>query len=198
MNMILAFIISSILLGVGLAMDAFSVSCAEGLRVPDMERSAKWRIAGTFAFFQFLMPVLGWAGVHTIVTLFSAFEKAVPWIGFLLLLYIGGKMLLEGIRDRRSPDEAPEENDPVRGGTLFVLGIATSIDALSVGFAIADYTAEEAFLASVIIAFVTLLICLGGLRLGRMVGSKLKGSASILGGAILIFIGISIVVRSFL
>ena len=192
------FILSSILLGTGLAMDAFSVSAAEGLRVPSMKWGARFRIAGTFAFFQFLMPVLGWAGVRTVVRFFSSFMKAVPWIALILLGYIGGKMLLEGIRDRRSPEPAAVPKDPVRGGTLLMLGIATSIDALSAGFALAHYSPEEAFLAGLIIAFVTLLICLFGLRLGRLAGAKLQGSAQIFGGSILILIGLSIFIRAFM
>ena len=179
-------------------MDAFSVSAAEGLRVPSMKWGDRLTIAGTFAFFQFLMPVLGWAAIRTVVQFFSAFTKAVPWIALILLAYIGGKMLLEGIRERRSGETAPPQKDPVRGGTLFLLGIATSIDALSAGFALAHYSPEEAFLAGVIIAVTTLLICLGGLRLGRLAGTLLKGYSQIFGGCILIFIGLSIFVRSFL
>lgn len=88
------FFLNSALLGVGLAMDAFSVSMANGLHDPRMSRGTMCRIAGTFALFQAVMPMTGWVCVHTIVELFSSFEKFIPWIALALLGYIGGKMLV--------------------------------------------------------------------------------------------------------
>ena len=190
MEGLFVFILNSILLGVGLAMDAFSVSAANGLREPEMPRRRAFLIAGTFAFFQFLMPVAGWFCVRTVASYFSAFEKVVPWIAFLLLLFIGGKMLLEGIRGK--------EGTETKGGELLVQGIATSIDALSVGFAFAGYGTARAFAASLIIAAVTLLICLAGIRIGRAAGTRLAGKAQILGGVILIGIGIEILLTGIL
>ena len=96
------FILNSLLFGVGLAMDAFSVSMANGLREPDMKTSRMCIIAGTFAFFQILMPLLGWVCVHTIAEMFEGFQRLIPWIALLLLGYIGGKMLLEGLRGEES------------------------------------------------------------------------------------------------
>ena len=95
----ISFVVNSVLLGVGLAMDAFSVSMADGLSNPKMPRAEMGRIAGCFAFFQWLMPMLGWVLVHTIVLYFQAFQKLIPWIALILLCYIGGSMLLEGIRN---------------------------------------------------------------------------------------------------
>ena len=92
------FIINSLLLGVGLAMDAFSVSLADGLGEPKMRRFKACAIAGAFAFFQALMPMTGWVCVKTIVGYFTKLQKAVPWIALLLLLYIGGSMLVEGLK----------------------------------------------------------------------------------------------------
>lgn len=183
----LLFIFNSIALGVGLAMDAFSVSLANGLREPGMNAKRMFLIAGTFAFFQTMMPLIGWVCVHTVVTYFSMFEKAIPWIALGLLGYIGGSMLKEGF----SPDEE-EELTQVGGGTLVMQGIATSIDALSVGFTIAEYDFLHALSASLIIGAVTLAICLAGLKIGRQFGMKLAGRASILGGVILIAIGLEI------
>ena len=160
------FFLNSALLGVGLAMDAFSVSMANGLHDPRMSRGTMCRIAGTFALFQAVMPMTGWVCVHTIVELFSSFEKFIPWIALALLGYIGGKMLVEGI--------------------------ATSIDALSVGFTISEYGWLMALAASLIIAVVTFFICMAGLRIGKKFGTKLSGKASILGGIILIGIGLEI------
>ena len=183
------FFFNSILLGVGLAMDAFSVSMANGLNEPHMKKNRMCGIAGVFAFFQFLMPMIGWICVHTVVQYFKAFEKFIPWIALFLLLYIGGSMLMEGIKGGEE-----EEHHGVGIKALLVQGVAPSIDALSVGFTIADYGFLMAFVCSVIIAIVTFFICVGGLRIGKTVGTKLSNKASILGGVILIFIGIEIFV----
>ena len=192
MNLSVSFVFGNILLGVGLAMDAFSVSMANGLNDPKMKRSGIVRIAGAFGLFQFLMPMLGWVCVHTIVQYFSAFQKAIPWIALGLLGWIGGKMLYEGIR----PQQADAEAKSLSHGDLLMQAVATSIDALSVGFTIAEYGALSAFLASVIIAIVTFAICVGGVLIGRKDGTKLSGKASILGGIILILIGIEIFVSN--
>lgn len=188
----LMFFINSILLGVGLAMDAFSVSMANGLNEPKMKVGRMSLIAGCYAFFQFAMPMIGWICVHTIVVYFQKFEKFIPWIALILLLYIGGKMLIEGIKGE---DEDDDSDKRLSFGTLIIQGIATSIDALSVGFTIADYGAVMALVASVIIAVVTFFICIGGLKIGKTVGTKLSNKAAILGGVILIGIGIEIFVK---
>ena len=193
MNDGLVFVANSALLGVGLAMDAFSVSTANGLNDPGMGRGRMASIAGTFAGFQFLMPVVGWACVRTIAEAFEAFQRVIPWIALALLGWIGGKMLAEGLSRR---EEDVGEGARLGGGTLLAQGIATSIDALSVGFTISDYGAAQAFGAAAIIAAVTFVICIGGLRIGRRFGTRLAGKASVLGGAILIFIGLEIFVRS--
>ncbi len=182
------FLFNSILLGIGLAMDAFSVSLANGLNEPLMKRGRMCAIAGIFAFFQALMPMTGWTCVHTILQYFKAFEKLIPWIALILLLFIGGKMLVEGIKG----NEDEEEKSGVGFGALLVQGVATSIDALSVGFTISDYGFVMALVCSLIIAVVTFIICMAGLFIGRKFGTKLAGRASILGGSILVFIGIEI------
>jgi len=183
-----SFFLTSILLGVGLAMDAFSVSLANGLNEPDMKKKRMCLMAGVFAFFQFFMPMIGWICVHTIVNYFTAFEAFIPWIALALLGYIGGKMLWEGIRG----GESEQNHCPVGLMGLAVQGVATSIDALSVGFTIADYGLLMAFVCCALIAAVTFIICMGGICLGRKFGTKLAGKASILGGVILIFIGLEI------
>ena len=187
------FFLNSGLLGVGLAMDAFSVSLANGLHDPHMSRRRGTIIAGTFAGFQAAMPMLGWVCVHTIVELFSSFETFVPWIALALLGYIGGKMLVEGIKG-----EEAEEVAELSAGALFVQGVATSIDALSVGFTISEYGWGMALVCSLIIAVVTFFLCAAGLSLGKKFGTKLSGKASILGGVILIGIGLEIFVTGVL
>ena len=181
------FFLNSALLGVGLAMDAFSVSLANGLHDPHMSRRRGAIIAGTFGVFQAAMPMAGWLCVHTIVELFSAFEKFIPWIALALLGYIGGKMLMEGIKG-----EEAEEAAELSAGALFMQGVATSIDALSVGFTISEYGWLMALVCSLIVATVTFFICEAGLSLGKKFGTKLSGKASILGGVILIGIGLEI------
>lgn len=240
---IYGFVINSIMLGVGLAMDAFSVSIANGLHAPDMKGGMKAKIAGTFAGFQFLMPMIGWLLVHYLLETFEQFQKWIPWIALALLLYIGGKMIFEAFQDDEESDGASERSvleinvegvneasfedretgkeaesfadmgsessesiagskdnslskiSPVSNKELVIQGIATSIDALSVGFTIADYKCHMALLCSVIIAVVTYIICQIGLRIGIRVGMKLAKKASVFGGLILIFIGVEIFVR---
>ncbi len=187
----LAFFINSILFGVGLAMDAFSVSLANGLQEPKMRPGRMCGIAGTFAVFQILMPLIGWFCVRTAAERFAAFHRLIPWIALILLLYIGGKMLLEGIRGGEEQEDAPVLT---RTG-LMLQGIATSIDALSVGFTIADYSWQEALAEALIIGVVTFGICIAGLKIGKRFGMKLAGKASVLGGVILIAIGLEIFLK---
>ena len=195
MSMNLVFFLNSAALGVGLAMDAFSVSLANGLHEPRMPRGRMYFIAGVYAFFQFLMPMTGWACIHTIAVLFSAFRKMIPWIALGLLLYLGGKMILEGVQERNSGSDGGT-GPCLSGKDLLLQGIATSIDALSVGFAIAEYALILAFIASLIIAAVTFIICIGGLLIGRKAGTALSWKASVLGGCILVLIGIEIFLKN--
>lgn len=190
MDISLIFLVNSVLLGVGLAMDAFSVSLANGLNEPKMNKARMSLIAGVFAVFQAAMPMIGWICVHTIVKYMTMFDKLVPWIALLLLCYIGGKMLMEGIKGEDQEDSAGK----LGMGALMLQGIATSIDALSVGFTIAEYNFGMALLCAIIIAVVTFVICVVGLILGKKFGTKFANKASILGGVILIGIGIEIFV----
>lgn len=183
------FFFNSILLGVGLAMDAFSVSLANGLNEPCMKKRKLLFVAGIFAFFQCLMPLIGWVCVHTFLQYFQVFEKLIPWIALALLSFIGGKMLIEGIRCKGQECEC---KGSIGIGSLLVQGLATSIDALSVGFTIADHSTLQAAVACLLIGGVTLGICIGGLLIGKKFGTVLAGKASILGGAILIIIGLEI------
>ncbi|MCD8111117.1 MAG: manganese efflux pump MntP family protein [Clostridiales bacterium] len=182
------FFINSILLGIGLAMDAFSVSMANGLNEPQMRRRKMFGIAGMFAFFQALMPMIGWFCVHTAVRYFTAFEPLIPWIALALLACIGGKMLADGIRSGSDTESTVK----LGFGALLLQGVATSIDALSVGFTIADYNGRMAFAEALIIAAVTFAICMGGLKIGEKFGTRLADKAQILGGVILILIGLEI------
>lgn len=221
------FLINSVLFGVGLAMDAFSVSLANGMSFPEMGKKRACLIAGVFCVFQFIMPLIGWIFVHTLAETFTSFQRYIPWIALILLLYVGGKMLKEGIEESRemaasqnadTKDQAPGQSTEnmiseevirevseavkpdaispdIRLTTLLIQGIATSIDALSVGFTIADYNFIQAAAEALIIGLVTFIICIAGVGLGKKIGMKLAGKASILGGIILIAIGIEIFLK---
>ena len=195
------FFFNSVLIGIGLAMDAFSVSLANGLNEPDMSSRKTLGVAGIFGLFQGMMPLIGWFCVHSIATAFSAFEKFIPWIALGLLGYIGGKMLHEGIQEYKCKSEGGEECPvPQKLGlsALLVQGIATSIDALSVGFTISDYIAVQAIVCALLIAVITFGICFAGILLGKRFGTALAGKSAIFGGSILIFIGLEIFISSFL
>jgi putative Mn2+ efflux pump MntP len=186
------FFTNCVLLGVGLAMDAFSVSIANCLANPRMGKAGVIAMTGSYGLFQFIMPMAGWLCVHTIISIFERFQPFIPWIAFILLLYIGGKMVIDGVRGE------VEEGKKLTFGVLIIQSVATSIDALSVGFTIAEYNAAMALVASLIIAVVTFGICIGGAAIGKKVGSHLSGKASILGGSILIAIGLEILIKSFI
>lgn len=198
-------VINAVMLGCGLAMDAFSVSLADGLNEPHMSKARVTLIASIFAGFQFIMPIIGWFCVHNLAERFNVFQRFIPWIALVLLVYIGGKMLAEGVMDIKLLNKevndagfsADAENGAASVGTgklavLAMQGIATSIDALSVGFTVSNYNTVSALITSAIIGIVTFAICLAGLAIGKKFGTKLAGKASIFGGAILIFIGIKV------
>jgi putative Mn2+ efflux pump MntP len=206
MFLTVGFLINSILFGVALAMDAFSVSVAAGLANPGMQKSRMARIAGTFCFFQIAMPLIGWVCVHTVAEKFTAFQKAIPWIALVLLVFLGGRMIAEELAQKAVPADMEAEAEHEReelvkdlgGGELVAQGIATSIDALSVGFTIAELSWQAALTEALIIGAVTFAICWGGLRLGRSLGEKLAGKAGIVGGVILIAIGLEIFIKGVL
>ena len=196
-------------MGGALAMDAFSVSLTNGLNEPTMKKPKMCGVAGMFGIFQGIMPFIGWICVHTVAEYFSAFEALIPWIALGLLSFIGGKMLYESIKEMKEckaacqGDEACElacEFKPKVASfwTLVVQGIATSIDALSVGFTISHYNVLEALVAVLLIAIVTFGICLAGIQIGKKTGTVLAGKAGIIGGVILIFIGLEIFIGSFI
>lgn len=186
----IVFVVNSIMLGVGLAMDAFSVSLANGLNETKMKTAKMCGVAGVFAGFQALMPMIGWICVHTIVQYFESFEAFIPWIALILLVSIGSNMIKDGVESKGDEDAKVA----IGMAGLLVQGVATSIDALSVGFTISDYNLVMAIACALIIAAVTFIICMAGLIIGKKFGTKLGGKANILGGIILIAIGIEIFV----
>ncbi len=182
------FFFNSAALGVGLAMDAFSVAAANGLREPRMRLMKMLLIAGCFAFFQAAMPMAGWLLVHTLLTVFGALKAAVGYIALFLLCFIGVRMLLEKPGEAAAPRLTP--------GVLLMQGVATSIDALSVGTAIGAYGPGRALVCSLIIACVTFVMSCAGALLGKRLGAVAWAEKA--GGVILILIGIEICVKGLL
>ena len=189
MQPVWTLVLNSVLLGFGLAMDAFSVSLVNGLREPDMPKGRMAQIAGVFGGFQLLMPMIGWICVRTILEIFQSLTKYIPWVAFGLLLFIGGKMVVEGIRNKEG-----QEAEQIGTGGLLMQGVATSIDALSVGLTMTDLNWIQALAESTLIGIVTFGICMGGILIGRKAGTKLSNKAGILGGLVLIAIGVKILV----
>ena len=181
------------MLGVGLAMDAFSVSVANGLANPNIKGGKITLIAGVFALFQAFMPLIGYFCVHAFIEHFTVFEKFIPYIALGLLSFIGVKTIIEGTKPKCDINGCRE----ISFSRLLIQGVATSIDALSVGFTIATYKTIEAIGSSLIIGVVTFIICLAGVIIGQKVGNKLSGKAEIIGGIVLILIGLEIFITSF-
>ena len=186
------FFINSILLGLGLTMDAFSVSLANGLNEREMSGKKMTAVAGMFAFFQAVMPMIGWVLVHTMLEIFEGFEKFIPWIALALLAFIGIKMIIDGVKSKEECDKKL-----VGFWGLVLQGIATSIDALSVGFTIASHNLLMATIAVLIIGVITFDACLFGVVIGKKFGTKISNKATILGGILLILIGLEIFITSF-
>ena len=188
----LKIITNGALLGFGLAMDAFSVSLANGLSDPKMKRKKLLTIAATFAIFQGMMPLIGWFFVTQLSSVFDVLQAYIPWAALILLVFIGGKMLLEGIKPDEEECCESKEEKKLTFSALMIQGLATSIDALSVGLTISDLNFGEATLEAAVIAALTFVICAAGIEIGKKFGTKLANKAAILGGCVLIAIGFKI------
>ena len=209
---------------VGLAMDACAVGMTNGMTDTKMPGRRALLIGLFFGFFQFLMPVVGYFITGAIANAFlETFEKISAWISFGLLLFLGGKMLYEGIEEwiaSKNPSTdgcedcetlgvctrltANEEKTQLTIGKLFVQAIATSIDALAVGFTLKTLMLSDAGLAlgmwgsAAMIGVVTFALSVGAVYIGKAVGDKLSNKAEMLGGGVLIAIGLKILISSFL
>ncbi|MGL4337340.1 MAG: manganese efflux pump MntP family protein [Turicibacter sp.] len=180
--------VAIILIAIGLAMDAFTVAIAKGISLKEVSTKNALRVALYFGAFQGLMPFLGWLFGLSFEKYITAFDH---WIALILLSVIGGKMLLEAFK---GDEENVVETDPVNHRSLFILAIATSIDALAVGISFA-FLDVNILMAVCVIAGITFAISYGGVLLGKTVGPYLKNYAEIVGGIILILIGISIFIE---
>jgi len=170
-------------ISIALAMDAFAVAIASGVALKIVTGRQTFRLAWHFGLFQAMMPVIGWFGGFVVRDYFLRFGH---WIAFALLLYIGGHMLWEGLRH----DEDDVCQDPTQGSRLIMLSIATSLDALAVGFSLA-MLGTSIWFPSAIIGVVALVFTAAGLHLGKVLGcqTRLGQYAEVLGGVVLIGIG---------
>lgn len=184
-------IITSILLGIGLAMDACAVSMANGLKEPKMKVNKILFIAFMFGVFQGLMPLLGYIVGSNIL---NKIDWIIPWIALFLLGFIGGKMIYDGLHE----EDNKECCHILTFKLLIIQAIATSIDALSVGVSISNYILLDAIICVSIITLVTFIICFIGVFIGKKFGDSLGNKAEILGGIILIAIGIEIYITGLL
>ena len=180
-------LLSLLAIAVALAMDAFAVAVAAGLTLDRVTPRRTFRLAFHFGLFQALIPVLGWAAGLTVRSMIESWDH---WLAFVLLAFVGGRMLWEAVR---GGDGQREPRDPTRGWTLVVLSVATSIDALAVGLSLA-VLGESIWVAALVIGLVALGFTAGGLHLGRLVGGleRLARFANVLGGLVLIAIGLRI------
>ena len=178
------------LIGVGLAMDAFAVSICKGLCMSKLNKKQAIVIALYFGGFQALMPLIGWVlGIR-----FQQYIVSVDhWIAFILLAIIGGKMIYEAVKGDEG--ECCELKDaPLNHKELVVLAIATSIDALAIGITFA-FLDTPILPAIAIIGISTFFICLLGVVVGNIFGSKYKNKAEFAGGLILVIIGLKILLE---
>ena len=179
------------LLGISLAMDAFAVSITTGITLKDLRWKHAVKVGLFFGGFQFLMPLIGYLAGTTVA---SYIEGVDHWIAFGLLAFIGGKMLWECIHPGKDEEEAV---DPTATGKLFILAIATSIDALAVGISLALLKANI-WLCAGWIGVITFALSMMGVMLGKKLGEKFQKSAGFVGGIVLICIGVKILMEHLL
>ena len=194
----LIWILTAIGLGAGLAMDACAVSMSNGLAEPKMKLGKIFTIAGFFGVFQIIMPIFGYLAVTVLsATLGENFTRIfgylVPWIALTLLLILGIKMIVEGIKEGKDSNKENEESvKKLTIGGLFVQAIATSIDALSVGVIYGNVVPLEAYTTFLIIGSVTFGISVAAVFIGKKFGTIFSNKATIAGGIILCAIGLEI------
>lgn len=193
-----------LLIGVALSMDAVAVGMTNGMVEPKMKLAKSAGIAGMFAFFQFLMPVLGYYCGFA----FSALvEKIAPWLSFALLAFLGGKMAVDFVREtlaaKKEAATPVYTQKPLGAGKLFVQAVATSIDALAVGVTLLAAETTEGLpfhvvFCALLIGAVTFLLSFAAVFLGKKAGDRFAGRATLLGGIILIAIGVKILLEGLL
>ncbi len=190
----MGFFIQTLLIGIGLSMDAFAVSVCKGLGMSKLNKKQMLIIASYFGGFQALMPFLGWLAGAKFSTYVSQYAH---WIAFTLLAIIGGKMIKEALSENEDCCEGGEKDKKLSLKELFLLAVATSIDALAVGISFA-FLGVPIMESIVIIGITTFLLSIAGVILGNLFGAKYKNKAEFAGGLILIAIGIKIVLEQYM
>ena len=186
-----------LLIAVSLSMDAFAVSVSSAACTKNLTRFHMIRASFAFGLFQFLMPLAGWFIGSSFSSYISSFDH---WIAFALLAFVGGKMLIEVVQEwKESPDACPVDEEETKRDLsskriVLLLAIATSIDALAVGMSF-SVIGRAALLPSVIIGFVTFIICLSGFFFGKKLGIIFGRYAQLAGGIVLIGIGVRILLQ---
>jgi len=168
-------------------MDAFAVAIATGIALGTVSGRQTFRLAFHFGLFQFLMPVIGYLAGMTVERHIKGYD---PWLAFVLLGYIGGKMVYEG--GRGGGEEENDGKDPTRGISLVVLSVATSIDALAVGISLGVLRNEGILYPGIVIGIVACTFTAAGLHLGKRLGTVFGKRMEVVGGLVLIGIGVKI------
>ena len=185
-------VVDIFLFGVGLSMDAFAVAICKGLAMKQVNKKQMFMIALFFGGFQALMPLIGFILGSAFADMISTYDH---WIAFVLLLYIGGKMAIEAIKEWKDEDKVEIMDPPLDYKELTLLAIATSIDALACGVTFSFYKGFNILRAILIIGLTTFAISAGGVYVGNIFGNKFKAKAQLLGGFILIFLGVKILLE---
>ena len=190
-DFVMALVIELFLLGVGLSMDAFAVSVCKGLGMRKLNKKQALIIGIYFGGFQALMPFVGWL-------LGSQFQKYITsidhWIAFILLGFIGGKMMIEAVREWNEEEVVDVMDAPIDHKNMLVLAVATSIDALTVGITFA-FLGTPIVEAITIIGITTMVISIAGVVVGNFFGSRYKSKAEFIGGLILVLLGLKILLE---
>jgi putative Mn2+ efflux pump MntP len=189
-----AFMLNVVLIGLSLSLDAFAVSVSSGIAIRELRKGHMIRASLFFGLFQFFMPVSGWLLGNTFVSYMRSFDH---WIAFILLAFIGGKMVLEGLPRRKRENKPKPGTDIRRLKTLTLLAIATSIDAFAAGISF-SLIGQDIFLAAATIGIITFAVCLAGFLIGKRVGLVLQKGAQLAGGVVLIAIGARILLEHLL
>lgn len=190
----MGFFIQTLLISIGLSMDAFAVSICKGLGMSKLNKKQMLIIALYFGGFQALMPYIGWA----VGARFSSYvSQYAHWIAFILLAIIGGKMIHEALTESEDCEDDGIKDKKLSHKELLLLAIATSIDALAVGISFA-FLNVPIIPSIIIIGLTTFAISLVGVIIGNIFGSKYKNKAKFVGGLILVIIGLKIVLEQYL
>ncbi len=190
--------ISIVGIAIGLAMDAFAVSVSNGATTKNLKVSYALKLAVFFGGFQLLMPIIGWLVGKAGESFISQVDH---WVAFVLLAFIGGKMIVDYIKELKE-ELTTEKKDELSNKTILMLAVATSIDALATGIILPSAVGASSFLLMLtavgIIGAITLIICLCGVYLGKAFGMLLSKHSMLLGGIILVIIGVKILLEHLL